>query len=312
MPALTEREAPVAGLTLVIPFCNRERLLPRTLDSLARSTRWPKRVLLVDNASTDNSPRLCHQFIRQHPTRSIHLLSELQPGAPAARNRGLAECGTTFVYFFDSDDELSPTFFDDIAPYLTDAVDLVAVPTRTETDGRLHTRVYRPTADPVDQILLSHLNTQAMLLRTQFLRKCGAWNTDCPVWNDWELALRLLLAQPRTQWVTRRPYHILHQHPDSLTGTGRAARIDDILQTLRCAHDSLRAAPKEARYALYLRHSILAGQCLKEGDPTAAGKCDAQTRALFHRQPHKFLRAYTAMGGRAAWLAARALTAFLR
>lgn len=290
-------------ITLVVPFRNREQLLPRMLASLAATTMWPSRVVFVDNNSTDGSKALCEAFAKEHPDHDIRLVCEPTPGAPAARNCGLSQCETDFVYFFDSDDELSPTFFADIAPHLPAPLDLLAVPTRMERNGRLHTRTYRPTAKPEDQILSSHLNTQAMVVRADFLRRLGGWDNACPLWNDWELGLRLLLAQPRMRWLTDKAYHTIHLHAASLTGGSLAQRADGILTTLRRAADL--PLTSAARKALFLRHSILSGQLLHQGAPEAAALSDAQIRRLFGRAPQPLLRAYAAHGGRAAWRIAR-------
>ena len=48
--------------TLIIPYHNRERFLPRTLYSLLQSTVQPSQIILVDNASTDASRQVCEQF----------------------------------------------------------------------------------------------------------------------------------------------------------------------------------------------------------------------------------------------------------
>lgn len=290
-------------ITLVIPFRNRETLLPRLLRSLSALTQWPARVVMVDNGSTDGSLSLCNTFAKEHPQRDILIVSEPTPGAPAARNRGLTLCQTAFVYFFDSDDELSPSFFADIAPHLSNDLDLLAVPTRMERNGRLRTRAYRPTTKPEDQILISHVNTQAMVVRADFLRSLGSWDNACPLWNDWELGLRLLLAKPRMRWLTDKTYHTIHLHAESLTGESLAQRADGILTTLvRAANLPLTPT---ARRALFLRHSILSGQFIHQGAPEAAARSDAQIHQLFGRKPHTLLRTYAAHGGRAAWLLAR-------
>ena len=295
----------MSEVTLVIPFYNREKLLPRMLTSLASTTRWPARVVFVDNNSTDGSKSLCEAFAKEHTNHDIRLVYEPTPGAPAARNCGLEQCETDFVYFFDSDDELSPTFFADIIPQLKAGLDLLFVPTWRKSEGRLHNRVYRCSDKLEDQILLSHLSTQAMVIRTDFLRKAGGWNEACTIWNDWELGLRLLLAEPRIKWFTNRPYHTVYVHADSLTGASLAQRAADILQTMSVV--AKLPLPPAARKALYYKHAIIGGQFFLQGDAAMAKKCDAQTRQFFGRGPARFLRWYASVGGRGAWLIARSL-----
>ena len=295
----------MSEVTLVIPFHNREKLLPRMLASLAATTVWPSRVVFVDNNSTDGSKALCEAFAKEHPNHDIRLVCEPTPGAPAARNCGLSQCETDFVYFFDSDDELSPTFFADILPYLNAGLDLLAVPTRMKGEGKPHTRAYRCSDTPEDQILLSHLSTQAMVIRTDFLRKVGGWNDACPIWNDWELGLRLLLAKPRMKWLTSQSYHTVYVHADSLTGASLAHRAANILQTMSVV--AKLPLPPAARKALFYRFSILSGQFSHQGNAAMGKECDAQIRQFFGREPARFLRWYASTGGRGAWLIARSL-----
>ena len=53
-------------ITLVIPVFNRERLLVRTLDSIAAQDTRRIRLVIVDNASTDGSRRFAEQCCRAH------------------------------------------------------------------------------------------------------------------------------------------------------------------------------------------------------------------------------------------------------
>ena len=47
-------------------FLNEEQLLPRLLASLARQSRPPQLLLLVDDGSDDRSPALAAEFARTH------------------------------------------------------------------------------------------------------------------------------------------------------------------------------------------------------------------------------------------------------
>ena len=100
--------------SLIIPYHNRREWLPRTLQSVVQSSVRPARVYLVDNASTDGSAQVCEAFAARYPGYPFVLLSEPRQGAPRARNAALRLVQTEWVYFFDSDDELSPDFFRDV------------------------------------------------------------------------------------------------------------------------------------------------------------------------------------------------------
>ncbi len=304
-------------LTVVVPYRNRAALLPRTLRSLAGCGQRPLRLVLVDNGSTDGSRAVCEAFAREHraPDFSVVLAEERRPGAARARNRGLALCRTEWVYFFDSDDEFDRDFFALVTPQLTDDTDVLALATNIHAGGRTRRRDFRPTADPTEQILTSHLATQSMVLRTDFVRRIGGWDEELTKWDDYELGLRVLLARPRLRWWTERALHTIHVHPDSLTGADFASGIDAELLALRhCAGDIAAPARRDRRAlraALLCRHAILGGHLRREGDGRAARKCEEQARELFAHEPAlarlagRMISRYVSLGGRGAWRMAR-------
>ncbi len=90
-------------LTVVICTHRRPRLLAGALASLAGARR-PRRldweVLVVDNASGDETPAVCAAAAGMLPLRYTR---EPTVGLSRARNRGLAEAGADLVVFIDDD-----------------------------------------------------------------------------------------------------------------------------------------------------------------------------------------------------------------
>ena len=80
-----------AALTLAaaVMFLNEERLLPRLLASLAKQTRTPELLLLVDDGSEDGSAHLAREFAESHSY--TQLLSRPQQARSADRLAGAAE-----------------------------------------------------------------------------------------------------------------------------------------------------------------------------------------------------------------------------
>ena len=90
-------------VTVVIPTWNREDLLPRALTSVARQTRPPEEVLVVDDGSTDGTEGMIR---RQFP--GVRYLRQENRGVAAARNRGIEVARGDWLAFLDSDDEWLP------------------------------------------------------------------------------------------------------------------------------------------------------------------------------------------------------------
>lgn len=90
-------------ISVVIPTRNRASHLSRPLQALTRQNFPRERfeVLVVDNASTDNTREVASEFERTFP--HFRLLSEAQAGAARARNCGIRESVGEIVLFMDDD-----------------------------------------------------------------------------------------------------------------------------------------------------------------------------------------------------------------
>ena len=317
-------------LTIVIPYFNREKFLPRTFRSLERSTRRAARLIFVDNGSQDGSRALCEDFARRHPEQDILLLSESRSGAAIARNTGLAEVKTPWTYFFDSDDELSPRFIEQMAQTLKEHAeqnfDVIAFRTvMVHPDGSMTQRQSMFNESATDQILMSQLVTQNLFVRTDFLRRIGGWNEQLREWDDWELGIRVLVDGGKVLWLRDCAYHRIYLHPDSLTGKnflttcrGIDVAMQSVLNLCREKKKGRMDTPKSSSIcrALAFRYALLSGILLREGGRTASlrfwsralqcasAACGSKVpRSL--RLPLAFFRAYTSRGGRGAWRLAR-------
>ena len=305
----------MSTLTLILPVRNRAHCVVRTLDSIAASTLLPAQLIIVDNGSTDDSLTICREWAERHGAdgMDIRVLSELRPGANVARNRGLAECTSEFVAFFDSDDLFDAAFVADVVAGIASAErtpDLLFLPSRQEVNGHVQTRFYRRSADPAVHVLTSMLSTQSMVFRTEWLRQIGGWDERLGVWQDWELGLRALLHTPRVQWLTARAYHRILIHADSITGGSFTQTLDGMLAAMQVAMDLTNGREPlhvRTRIALRLRAMIMAGHLQREHCAEGAKAFqELATRCVPHSAKPlwwlgRLLFRYVAFGGRGAW-----------
>ncbi len=92
-------------ISLVICTYNRCRYLPETLASLTKQTLLPAlyEIIIVDNASTDDTAGICKTFIQQHAHMPVRYCYEAKKGLSAARNRGMNEALSLIVNYVDDD-----------------------------------------------------------------------------------------------------------------------------------------------------------------------------------------------------------------
>jgi len=101
--------------SVIIPLYNREKVLSQTLDSLKRQTFHDFEVIIVDDASTDNSLELALRY--DMPNKKI-LKNEVNSERCVSRNRGIEAAEGKYICFLDSDDvflsDHLQTFYDTI------------------------------------------------------------------------------------------------------------------------------------------------------------------------------------------------------
>lgn len=92
---------PVHGVSVVIPCFNAASTIAAAIESVCVQDRVIREVVVIDDASTDNSLEVARRF--KPPVRVI---AAPHAGASAARNRGIAEISGEWVVFLDADDLL--------------------------------------------------------------------------------------------------------------------------------------------------------------------------------------------------------------
>ncbi len=100
-----EKESP--AISVIIPMYNVERYIVYCMESLMQQTFTDYEIILVDDASTDNTYRVCQRLFGQDKRVTL-LRNTTNQGQCHSRNRGLECARGTYVYFMDSDDEILP------------------------------------------------------------------------------------------------------------------------------------------------------------------------------------------------------------
>ena len=97
-------------LLTVIPVYNGEPFIAQTLESVARQTLRPDRVVILDNCSTDRTPEIVGNF-KGIPCEFIR--NEKNIGLFGNLNRSLDfSTETEFLQILHADDTISPEFYE--------------------------------------------------------------------------------------------------------------------------------------------------------------------------------------------------------
>jgi alpha-1,3-rhamnosyltransferase len=97
------------GVSVVVPSYNHARFVETTLRSIARQTTPPKELLVIDDGSSDDSPRIIERVLREFPFPS-ELIARNNRGLCATLNEGLAKTTAKYFAYLGSDDLWLPDF----------------------------------------------------------------------------------------------------------------------------------------------------------------------------------------------------------
>lgn len=185
-------------ISVVIPAYNAARWIAGTLDCLSCQSQRPATIIVVDDGSTDETVEIVRSW-----ASDARLICKRNEGASIARNIGLADVSSPYVFFLDADDYVEGDFIAGAATALDrDGADIAFSPVISEgPDGsRVRTFHYESIPEPLDVFKrwLDHYSQPpcSIVWRTDFIRRIGGWNKEVTLNDDGELMMRAMLYAP--------------------------------------------------------------------------------------------------------------------
>lgn len=116
--------------SVVMPVYNSQKFIRSSLMSLINQdmNKSDFEIIIVDNNSTDKSVEICKDIISENTSVNIRLFHELNKGVSFARNTGILQASGKYIFFLDSDDELSLNCLSEVCSFFDtvyNQVDLV-------------------------------------------------------------------------------------------------------------------------------------------------------------------------------------------
>lgn len=97
-------------ISIIIPIYNVAPFLRRCLDSVVCQTYQNIEILLIDDGSTDESPKICDEYAGKYDT--IKVIHKTNGGVSSARNLGIEISKGEYITFIDSDDTVQSDYIE--------------------------------------------------------------------------------------------------------------------------------------------------------------------------------------------------------
>lgn len=104
-------------ISIIIPVFKVEKYLNRCIESVVRQTYKNLEIILVDDGSPDNSPKLCDEWAKKDSR--IKVIHKENGGVSSARNVGLKNVLGDYIAFVDSDDWIEETMCEKLIEHAT-------------------------------------------------------------------------------------------------------------------------------------------------------------------------------------------------
>lgn len=204
-------------ISVIIPAYNVEEYIKECLDSILNQTYNDLEIIIVDDGSTDNTPKILDEYARKNP--QIQILRQQNSGQSCARNRGIREAKGEYIVFVDSDDWISSnnileTFFNEIQ---TSNSDYVQGGMCFIKSGQI-TKKYVPThMEPLigDSIVEAAINLDglytgpiAKIYKTDFLKSSDLYFLEGLVNEDTAHSIMIAARASKVSFINDVTYNI--------------------------------------------------------------------------------------------------------
>lgn len=270
-------------VSIIIPCYNGAACVGDAIESALNQTYDNKEVVVVDDGSTDNSLSI----LKQYGTR-IQLITGVNSGVAAARNKGAAASQGALLQFLDQDDKLHPDKLERQVPLAVthrpgmvfcdaDVLDFETGQYR----GRWGTGSIS-TLDPVVHVLRTVLQTSGPLHWRETFQRIKGFRVHTPPCEDRDLHLRLACAGVRFHHLSERMY-VLRR---SATGQSSRNREAGLRMDVRIAEDAysmlldLRELTDLRRLAFSCFFAGVGRRALRQGFSQLADGCFRRAREI--------------------------------
>lgn len=107
---LAVKKSPLPRVSVIVPVYNTEKYLSQCLESLKKQTLHEIEFIVIDDGSADNSYQIMQEYAKQD--KRFKIFQQENQGVGKTRNKGLDLAKGEYIGFVDSDDYVSPNYFE--------------------------------------------------------------------------------------------------------------------------------------------------------------------------------------------------------
>lgn len=198
MYSKNDRTASGADIEAVITSYNQGTMILDAVRSVCRQTLLPKRIIVVDDGSTDPDSLAVLNDIQSDPEWPVPATVCFQQngGVSAARNAGIRMARSSMVLVLDGDDTLEAEYIEKVSKLLCNDPAMVAASSWMHTFGALDA-VVCPAGGDIVPFLSRNCCPATHILRKSVYEQCAGYDETMRAgFEDWDFFLSMLETVP--------------------------------------------------------------------------------------------------------------------
>lgn len=246
-------------VSIIIPLYNVENYVIDSLKSAFAQTYSDIDFLLVDDCSTDHTMQIVEEYVLNHPRREavriIHHDKNL--GLSAARNTGLEKACGEYVYFMDSDDEITEDCIENLYQAISDSgADWVMGNIELQGASSQHIKKVLERQIEGEEIFLSYLNQEWLeaacnkLLRRTFLIENELTFVSGLLHEDVLWSYHLAKVSKKVKFIQNKGY-IYKVREGSITSTKVKKRVESFAFILSKLYPDYSVTPFKKEFSVF-------------------------------------------------------------
>lgn len=246
-------------VSIIIPLYNVENYVIDSLKSAFAQTYSDIVFLLVDDCSTDHTMQIVEEYVLNHPRREavriIHHDKNL--GLSAARNTGLEKACGEYVYFMDSDDEITEDCIENLYQAISDSgADWVMGNIELQGASSQHIKKVLERQIEGEEIFLSYLNQEWLeaacnkLLRRTFLIENELTFVSGLLHEDVLWSYHLAKVSKKVKFIQNKGY-IYKVREGSITSTKVKKRVESFAFILSKLYPDYSVTPFKKEFSVF-------------------------------------------------------------
>jgi len=239
-------------VSVIIPVFNVEKFLRSTLESTMNQGLEPGQmeIIAVDDGSTDKSGEILHEYAAEHEhIKVLHQPNSGGPGSP--RNHGIGVARGKFLFFLDSDDELTENALRDLVRVAESEGSDIVLGKGEGINGRVVPgpvfRATRLNADLIDDNVYRTLSPWKLFRKSLIDDGQIRFLETISVGEDQPFVARAYLRAKKISVLADRPYARLRARGDGTNVTSSARSLRDLLELSEAVIDVLAAESEPGR-----------------------------------------------------------------